>query len=503
MGANRKLLITIIIFTIIIVFHGGMLMRYPPPFIDEGWLGARDWEFIHTGINFGTFDKGVIDKFNGYWKIPPLFPTIIQSVGMRFYSYPNLLPMRLISLTFGIALLVLVYFIVRHLVGIHQANLSIILIGISWPFTVSSHLARFDIYETALGFFAISIYVYNRLSRRWWLDLISGLCIGLAFEMHPNSVIYGLTLTVLYLWDFRWKMVKSINFWSFICGNLVGLFVYAKLHFLPYPETYKAVMLLLYSTTHTPPLLNPSLKVFINSAIDTLYSFRYYNPVALPILIWSFISIFRRLPPGEKTLHLINLSFFLGNILIMPNKIFFYSILISPISDVLLAILIINFLNRSTSKILLRYFQYALVICLFVSILFLLTKEMNVKNTYKELINRIQQVIQPGDKIMGNQAYWFGLYEHPCLSWENLVYYNRYAPGTDLEEAMAEFKPDILILDSNMELYISDKKFEWNYQEQLRIPKTELDHFLEAHAQLIDEFNDQYYAHQRIYRINW
>src|SRR5207244_13226508 len=75
---------------------------------------------------------------------------------------------------------------------------------------------------------------------------------------------------------------------------------------------------------------------------------------------------------------------------------------------------------------------------------------------YEKTQQQINQVIRPGETIMGPQTDWLGLYDHPYYSWEEIIYYQRYRPGTNALEALHEFHPDIFIIDVDVRTFMID-----------------------------------------------
>ena len=84
-------------------------MHFPFPNVDEAWFASRAWSLITTGKAFGTLDAGVFDRFPGYETYFPWLPVQIQSLGLRLFPQPELVAVRLVSLFFGLGLVILIY----------------------------------------------------------------------------------------------------------------------------------------------------------------------------------------------------------------------------------------------------------------------------------------------------------------------------------------------------------------------------------------------------------
>ena len=115
----------------VLVVHAWSLLRFPAPFVDEAWFAARAWGFLETGRAFGQLDRGVFDLFDGCWTFFPWLPVVLQSVPLRLVGTPILLPLRIESLLFGLALLTIVFRIGDLLYGKHLGLLAALLVAAS------------------------------------------------------------------------------------------------------------------------------------------------------------------------------------------------------------------------------------------------------------------------------------------------------------------------------------------------------------------------------------
>jgi len=280
------------LFAVVLALNAWSLMRYPAPFADEAWFGSRAWAFLHTGYNAGPLDAGVFDRFEGYWTIFPWLPTLFQAFALSFANTPTLLPLRIMSLLWGLILLIAVYVTANSLHGRRFAMLSVFIVGTSTPFLFSAHWARIDIMAAALGFVAIALYFTNR-STRFWKGLLSGLCVGLSFEIHAHAAVFAPAIAALYFWDWRWSMLRKRHFWGYIAGGLLGGAIYAAIHILPYPQTYVQVNQLAFSATHIPPLLTWSLPVILEAIVDMGILLVAIYPVLIILLVLSIVTLVR------------------------------------------------------------------------------------------------------------------------------------------------------------------------------------------------------------------
>jgi hypothetical protein len=487
-------------FIAIVGLHAWSLMRFPAPFVDEAWLASRAWGFVQTGRAFGVLDAGVFDRFEGYWTFFPWLSVVIQSLALRFSPAPTLLAVRVVSLIFGGVLLGAVYSIANSRGGWKLGFLSVGLVSLSWPFFYSAHLARTDVIAAALGFMGIAFYLSNR-SSRWWMGLLSGLCVALAFEVHPHSAIYGPAIVGLYFLHRRWSLFRQIHFWGFVVGVTTGLTFYAGLHILPYPQTYLALNQLIFGPTHVPPILTFDLRelglAFYYSGLLLIVTYYF----TLPVAVWAIVVLFRRRSEADKALLVIVGMLVAAITLLARNKPLYYAILFSPAIDLVVAAFLLWLFEKWQGRIrdyIARILALGLCVGTVGMNLSMLTADSS--RVYTSMQDRVVKAVRPGESILGFQLFWFGLYDHVYYPREALIYYQRYAPGSTVEDAMREFRPDVFVIVGQG--LASDKPGDTPYSKHLWLSRPELEAFLSQYAYLVDDF-DSGGGRVRVYRIVW
>src|SRR5262245_5166254 len=328
------------------------LLRTPPPFIDEGWFASRAWAFVQTGQNFGPMDRGVFDRYDGYWTYFPWLPTFFQSLSFRVLGL-SLFSLRIASFVFGLLLLLATYLIADRLAGRRVALLAILLVSLSRAFLYSSHLGRPDIFAAAFGFGALALYAWDRSHRLSVASVLSGLAVGLAFESWPYGVLYGPTIGVLYLLEYRRALPRSGRFWGFAIGAGLGLLFYAWLHIVPYPQTYLAISELIALGSgegRTPPLLSLDPAVWAQTTVDMAVQFVSLWNLRIPFVVGGLVVLWRSRSASERKLLRVCVVLLLAYLLLVRNKGPWYAILVAPAGDLLAAV----FLQRLWHALLTR-----------------------------------------------------------------------------------------------------------------------------------------------------
>ena len=502
---TRGLVVAIIA---VVIFHLVFLLRFPPVFSDEAWMASRAWGWLQSGLNFSPLDAGVWDKFEGYWTFYPLVPTLlhaatIQLLGLKVSS------LRLLSLLFGLGLLAAVYFISYEFCRSRRCSLiTVLLVSTSWPFLRSSHLIRPDIFGATLGFTAIVLHLVGCRRQRPILSLLAGLLIGLAFEIHLNAAIYGPVVVALFLVDHGWQLVRQRNFWAFVGGTCLGLAWYVWLHILPYPQTY-ATMGQGLAETHFPPLFSGNPLGMFGSLFETSVFllagtlFRVLATLIAAVMLWR----------ERATAYVKPLTMFVVGTLafafLIRNKMNYYLILIAPFADLVLAIWIEQTLQKHrTTAFRWKPFVYSIVAVSLALGLYLVdlsppSGDLNL------VVNRVKRVISKDASVMGSQTYWFGLYEHPYLSWQSINGYQRFHPGSNFDDAIQVLRPDILIIDNHLRQFTVSDRLETprsgfqRYIWERRLRKEDLDTFLARRGKLADSVDTVTYGTVDIYSIRW
>ena len=489
---------------LLIAFHAWGLMRFPAPFVDEAWYASRSWGLITTQKAFGALDAGVFDRYPGYWTYFQWLPVWLQSLVIRLTGTPNLVGLRAQSLVFGLLLGAAIYSIGSSIGGRKLGALGAALLLISQGFLYSAHMARYDVMAAACGYGAIAISLRIH-AHRFWPGVLAGLLVGLAFEIHPMSAVFVPPLVALLLLEDGRALLKDRRVWGVVAGGTCGLALYLVLHVVPYPATYAALTRLVYGPTHMPPIASGDFSVILMGLVDEIGLLFFAYLFGVLAVLFSIVRLSFSRTKASRYLLVLGLSMILSHALLVRNKFFYYAILATPSIDLLLAGFLIEEFRAAREGQWHRRLSLALAgLALAASVvLYIMPLRTDQYRVYREVQSRINTVVQPGDSLMGSQTYWFGLRDHAYFSWEQLVYYRRYAPGSSLEVAMAEFAPDVFVLDGHMREYLAEGNESALYSGLLTLPRSDLEAILVRRGVLVEDFDGGGYGHIQVYRMNW
>jgi 4-amino-4-deoxy-L-arabinose transferase-like glycosyltransferase len=495
------------------VLHAVSLRYYPPVFVDEAFLISRAWGWLQTGLNFGPLDAGVFDKrFDGYWTFHPFIPTWFHALFVQLFGL-DLSLLRFASLLCGAGVLAAVFSISYQLTASSRcASIAVVLVIVSFAFTLSAHKIRYDIIVAALAFSAIAIHLAASKRKSVLLSILSGLLLGMAFEVHVNAVIYGPVIFALFFAEEGWRFYRQRVFWGFLGGAAIMLAWYLWAHVVRYPETYFGIGRAM-AGTHYPPLLlgNPLALIMAVAEMSRylliLTQFRIVVTLVAGFMLWK-----RRLARKELLMFLVG---FISFGLMVKNKMDYYLILIAPFADIVLAAWIEQFLFQKKPLPYGWKLGRALVISLLTASLlfslavFLVTFLFPPLNEIRRVAQRIERVIPAGGSVMGSQLYWFDLHQYPYLSWQQIIAYQKTYAESTFDDAMMALRPDVLVIDDHLrEFILADEvvapqsglaRYFW----ERRLRKDDVDAFLALRGTLRDRVKTAGTGTVDIYSINW
>lgn len=189
--------------------------RTKAPWCDEAWFGNPAYNLAWHGF-MGTT---VLDPASSTWKSVRLtgidlhtywvMPVnlLFNAAAFRVFGF-NILPMRLLSLAWGLIALSAWVAIVWKLTG--QTALALAAAGaiaIDYHFLMQAADGRMDVMAIALGYSAVAAYLLLRDQRLSLAVAVSHGLAALALFTHPNAVVLVLIL-VCTMYYFDWQRVR-------------------------------------------------------------------------------------------------------------------------------------------------------------------------------------------------------------------------------------------------------------------------------------------------------
>ncbi len=494
------------------LLHLLSLMRTPAPFVDEGWNANRAWAFLATGRPFGTMDSGVFDRFDGYWTYFPWLGTWIHAQAIRFLG-PELLSLRLVSLLFGLVLLGTVYHLGNRLYGQRVGLVAAGLLAVSPAFLSASHMARHDVIVAAFGFGAIALQLSDSSSSLPGKSLLSGLIAALTLDIHPIGIVYLAAIGGLYLLDHGRSVLRARRFSAYCLGAAVGLVWFTAIHLLPYPQTYLALGNIGFGGDRAPPFATPDPAVWLQSATDMGRLLGLSSDLLALLIPVALVVMLAKGTKSDRWLLALFALLLLAFVAVVRYKGILYGVMVAPISCLLIAVSIDRLVEWWTGAHRIKSLKakitsdLALVLMVSIALTSLVRSLESIRDDpmpdYLSTTALMERLIPADDSVMGPQSYWFGLTDRQYLSWEQLLYYQRYAPGSRLEDAFRALHPQFLIIDKQMANFITgDRQRLAEPFRYLHLSSEELEAFLNRRGHLLASVETKSLGRVRIYRID-
>ena len=481
-------------------------MRFPAPFVDEGWNASRSWGMLTHGPGVRHARCGVYNQYPGFSRFFPWLGTALHVPLLALFG-PSLFAMRLTSLLFGLALLLLVYFIAVRLYNPRAGLLSVLLVSVSLPFIFSAHIARHDIMVAVMGLGAVALYLCDERKPFPVMSLLAGLLVGLTLDVHLNGLVYIPALGALFLLGGPGLSVRAIagnrRLWGYVAGVAVGVLFFAVMHLLPNPQDFIYLYKLGNGASHTPPLLTAGPVAWVQSIADVFLQFGL--PLALLIALASVSLAYRR-SPSDKILLVLFAVLVVAFALVVRNKSIQYAILVSPVAGLLIAAYIDMLLGAGWRTSRTVFVQIALAAGLVIASVAMIIPALTPGPTqeYQASLTLVRNAVPQGASVIGSQTYWFALPNQPYYSWEQLVFYRRINAGATIADAFRYMHPDYFVRDGWTDIFVTDDPAALSESNDTTVlPKSELESFLNSHAQLVASQNTDTFGSVRVYKIDW
>lgn len=485
--------------SLLVFLHLFTLGRSPAPHVDEAWLVSRAWGMAQTGLPYGQLDAGLMENLvDHYWLVYQAGITALQSLLLRLAGSPDLLILRFFSFFCGMGLLWACFQFARQYLSKNLALLTCFFTGLSLAFFHSAHQVRYDMMAAALGY--ASLAIAGNSKKRWGWHWIAGLFLGLSIETHLNSLLFIPAVGLVYLFRSGWRILKDPQAWGFAAGGFISIFGYLFVHVLPDPGDFWRANQLNFSGQMGQSLAQKWAS-FTDIWILLLIAGSTFSLLTIP----AAIDLWRHGEARQKQFLCLSLTIILTAALIIPYKVAHYAIYITPPVIWLATWWLVRVFQKpwrgQWQDFVLRIFASAALIG---NIGLSLTSLIpDGQAAFQADLSLLKPYLRPEDRLMGSQVYWLGLSDHSYHSWELLFLYPRVHPGSDLEDALEYYRPDVLLIDQPIQDLISDQIDPSSRWAGYHVSRREWDAFMQTHTVTMIELNTQLNSPLTLYRITW
>jgi 4-amino-4-deoxy-L-arabinose transferase-like glycosyltransferase len=374
----------------------------------------------------------------------------------------GLLQGRLVSLAWGGALLVLVFLIGRRLYGPVGGALAVVCLAVSRPFLVASHMVRPDIVLAAMLAAICYLALRGVQDRVPWMSLTAGLLLGLALDVHLNTLAFVPLVGLIYVaWAPRFWVDRSTRL--FVGGAVVGGVYYLLARVAPDPTQFADSSAYWLGIEKRPPVFSSSLPEMLAAELGRFQGyFTDDRLLELAVLVGALaVAAVRAISRRRLDPMLLGLLIAFGLFAALAsNKTEFYLALFYPWLALLVAGAVVWLASLAPSA---ARSPLALLAMLAAPLVFGLPDNYEDLSTaatnfadrgYYALIEEIRPAIPPDASIIGPPLFWIGLSDHSYTDyyvWERL----RAEKRERFSSYVARLKPDVAVLDAKSRHQVS------------------------------------------------
>ena len=469
----------------LVSYHLFSLIKFPQPFVDES-VSLRE-AYRSLGHTKGGFFEPLYE-LTGTQALNTKSFGMLYAFALEWLPLENFVALRSMNFLFGMLLLLSCFCICKKLAGIWPACFAIIFIAFSEPFVWGAHVARPDIFGTAIASVAFLLSLSNK--RGILNGLACGLLVVLGFELHVRASVIGIILALFHLYPAIREKQRRIWMLFYVIGGAAGLLLDAWGHGSFQSESSQTVEVLFQ--WRAPALFSFSAMEIASSLKETLVALMvvcgegFFLFLLLPVLFFSNKKDLAVL--GSKLL----LYPMLAGSLLIVSKVHFKTIAFTPFIGIAQGIILYALLVsiREFKGERLRFIVGNLVI--FAVIFSVIHISRNINSFYsteydcfaelESIGGQLQKEIEREDSILGEELYWPYLKENTYASWKAIALMRNYKAEFTPAKSIKQISPNVMILDGASEFHISDEKDENRFNEGLRVSRTDLEQYFEEHA---------------------
>ena len=382
---------------------------------------------------------------------------LTEGVAFRLFGL-GLFQGRVVSLLWGGVLLVMTFLAGRRLYGPATAYIAVLFLAVSQPWLVSSHIIRPDVVVATLvmaGMYC-ALRGLQEGSRPW--HLLAGLCLGLSFDVHPNSLAFMPMVGFCYVARYGWRAVLSRDAWLYVAGIAIGAVYYASVRILPDPQHFFEAFQYWIGVDKRPPALSARTGSPIMAEVGRWSQYLNHRWIESALLalglvvgVWRMVKT-RRVDPIICGLAAALVVF----VVLVSSKTEFYMILFFPMLTLLVAAAVADVGAHLNAN---HALAAALVVVMAIGVMGFednfrdmieASTDLNERD-YGVLTSQIQAVIPAGSRVVGPPVFWIGLSQSPYyLDYVDFFVWDRIRRERNVTWAqfLATVNPDYVILDS-------------------------------------------------------
>jgi 4-amino-4-deoxy-L-arabinose transferase-like glycosyltransferase len=502
------------------------LSVFPAVGEDEPWIAAAPYKLAREGV-YGS------DLFAGYYGVDrhnyqhmPLYP--LMQAGLFKATGVGVFQMRLLPVSFGLGLLLVVFLVGKQLGDERVGALAaVLLLGLRISagddatgilFLDRVRINRYDIAVPVFGLLAL--WAFLRAERTpvpgWYL--LTGVLTGLASLSHLFGAFWLPVFLGLLICGWHGGVRRTHAAWLVLLGFLVTWLPWiayigsgwndylGQMRFVAERFDVFSPSFYVSNALHGggPISLDWMLKIPRDLPWNRpgTWSVVFGIPVALGAMAWSGWGR-RDGPRAARMLGLVALAQFVMFLVLLKVKTVNYTIGLWPLGVLMLAWLGIRLWDRRSA-----WLRVGILVLLALILVEGATRIAHARtaarrtDSYERFSSEIALCIPAGSLVLGLQHYWLGLRQYPYRTWLMPINYAHplyYHDPVPIEDALERINPDIILIDRYMARFFERAA---KPDHPLHAMQTGFEAFLDRRrAEPICAIHNQTYGTMIVYRV--
>lgn len=503
LSSNRVTWVLVGLLIVVLIGHFLSLTIYPTVFIDESWLANTSWSWLKTGVPFDLIHAGALDQFGYAWLTDNFIGQAPYAIAYQLIGL-GLFQTRLVSWLFSVVLVLATIQVGRRLFDLNAGLLAALLLTLSMPYLQSSR-QRQDIILAAMIMVSFWLALYALDSEKVWAHFLSGLVLGLGFDVHQTAMIFFPALAALYLLHYRKRLLFARGTWIVGIGGALGLGYYAATHMLPNYEVYSRLMSFYFVSGADAriPLTNPD--IILESAVRELSRYRFReSPLDLVMIVAGTLVLLYRRSKADQRLLTYTAVAVASFILLSSSKTPLYAIDLYPFFMLIVGAGAAAVIQMARRPVVARIALVVIVAFVGFDLVQTAARIYSQRDyDYYAITNRIRDVIPEGQRILGMPTWWLGLSEYDYISSLNIPYY-RFFNQMGVQQALTEIRPDYIIVDDAQRTVLVDPgQTLLQGMNVYAVSRQEFDAVLDSQGDLVLQFTDPWQGTFQVYHLTW
>ena len=482
--------------------HLYSLSSRPKVVVDEAVSLSRVEALLKTGRAVGEFDDLVYGFEYSREIFNPNLPYYFFAIPTFLGFDPSIGSLRVMSFIAGLMILAAVGVIAARAFGKTGGLCAMLMTSISPGFVLGSHFSRPDVLAAGLGYLSIALYSLDR-RRAFGAAFLA----TLAFSAHQRSIILSFTLGVLILVDVFRKRAGSGVLVAVFLGGVSALLVIFCVDIAPYGSLESFISnQRLVAAAVPPPFVTGRASVIVHTLGEFLALLGSLYPAAWLLVSLFIFRVIRDSSIRRDPLTLIVCVSIFMSLLCVHGMVSVKAVIFSPSVDLLFVSLLFGKWPQAFSRKFAEAIPAVTFSLFFLSVLYvdyLDLKTPDCRDRATEFHERLRHYIPPEANVMGEENFWLYLRENRYLSWKRL-HLSLAAPGVgSLEDVFKAYRPDYLLYDVGVAIFVSDVPRVNRFHESLRVSRSDFMGVVDRWAARVGTVDLGCHGAVDIYRFDW